>query len=128
DNATPSGTSAATDALLRLALMTGDDRYQRAATGVLESLGAVASEHATSFGRLLCALDFAVGSPREIAIVGPAADPATQALRQVAFGRFLPNRVVAGADDPDSAPVIPLLEQRPLRDGRPTAYVCEGYV
>ncbi len=128
DNATPSGSSVAADALLRLALLTDDNRYQIAAAGVLAALGGIASEHATSFGRLLCALDFAVGSPREIAIIGPAAAPATQALRQAVFGRFLPNRVVAGADDPDSAPTIPLLAQRPLRDGQPTAYVCEGYV
>ena len=44
------------------------------------------------------------------------------------FGRFVPNRVVAGADGPSDIPNIPLLRDRPLRDGRPTAYVCEGYV
>jgi uncharacterized protein YyaL (SSP411 family) len=49
-------------------------------------------------------------------------------LRRGVFGRFLPNRVVAGADGPLDAASIPLLESRPLRDGRPTAYVCEGYV
>jgi uncharacterized protein len=128
DNATPSGTSVAAEMLLRLALLTGDQRYQRGADGVLERLGTIAGEHPTSFGRLLCALDFALGRPREIAIVGPFESDRTQALRRVVFGRFLPNRVVAGSPDGAGAAAIPLLQDRPLRNGVPTAYVCEGYV
>jgi uncharacterized protein YyaL (SSP411 family) len=77
---------------------------------------------------LLCALDFVIGRPREIAIVGPADSDETRALRRAVFGRFLPNRVVAGTSDGSDATDIPLLQDRSLRDGRPTAYVCEGYV
>jgi uncharacterized protein YyaL (SSP411 family) len=130
DNATPSGTSVAVDLLTRLALLTGEDRYRQAADGVLTTLGTIASEHPTSFGRLLCALDFALGRPREIAIVGPFASDQTRALRRAVFGRYLPNRVVAGSTGEPSGPgaAIPLLRDRPLREGRPTAYVCEGYV
>ena len=128
DNATPAGSSVAADVLARLALLTGEERYRLAAEGILTMLGTVASEHPTSFGRLLCALDFALGRPKEIAIVGPADAEATQALRRAVFGRFLPNRVVAGAEGPLESPTLSLLESRPLRDGRPTAYVCEGYV
>ncbi|MGE3270812.1 MAG: thioredoxin domain-containing protein [Chloroflexota bacterium] len=128
DNATPSGTSVATDLLLRLGLLTDDRRYKEAAEGVLNALGVIAAQHPTSFARLACALDFAVGGPREIVIMGPPDDAATVSLKQEVFRRFIPNRVVAGADAPtDSAP-IPLLQDRPLRDGVPTAYVCEGYV
>jgi len=114
--------------LSRLALLTGEDRYREAAEGVLTMYGTIASEHATSFGRLLCALDFVVGRPREIAIVGPTDSDATRALRRVVFGRFLPNRVVAGGSGEPGESVIPLLQDRPLRDGLATAYVCEGYV
>jgi uncharacterized protein YyaL (SSP411 family) len=135
DNATPSGTSVAADMLSRLALLTDDARYREGAERVLTVLGMLASEHPTSFGRLLCALDFTVGRPREIAIIGPANSDETRALRRAVFGRFLPNRVVAGADGPaaagagpSEAAAIPLLQDRPLRDGRSTAYVCEGYV
>ena len=128
DNATPSGTSVAVDMLSRLALLTGDERYRQAAEGVLTMFATIASEHPTSFGRLLCALDFAIGRPREIAIVGPFESEATRALRRAVFGRYLPNRVVAGSPGPADGDTIPLLQDRPLRDGRPTAYVCEGYV
>src|SRR5687767_1483289 len=61
DNATPSGTSVAVDMLSRLALLTGDERYRRTAEDVLTILGTISSEHPTAFGRLLCALDFALG-------------------------------------------------------------------
>ena len=128
DNATPSGTSVAVDMFSRLALLTDDARYREAAEGVLAVLGTVASEHPTAFGRLLCALDFALGRPREIAIVGPPESDETRALRRAVFGRYLPNRVVAGGSGADDGAAIPLLQDRPLRDGRPTAYVCEGYV
>jgi uncharacterized protein len=118
----------AVDMLSRLALLTDEARYREAAEGVLTSLGTIASQHPTSFGRLLCALDFALGRPREIAIVGPFEAEGTRALRRAVFGRYLPNRVVAGSSGASDGAAIPLLRDRPLRDGRPTAYVCEGYV
>jgi uncharacterized protein len=34
--------------------------------------------------------------------------------------------VIAAAPDGDAS-AIPLLHDRPLRDGRPTAYVCRGF-
>ncbi|HYE91949.1 MAG TPA: hypothetical protein VEA38_13050, partial [Terriglobales bacterium] len=44
------------------------------------------------------------------------------------FGRYLPNRVVAGgvAGDP-AAQSLPLLEGREAIGGKPTAYVCRNY-
>jgi uncharacterized protein len=35
---------------------------------------------------------------------------------------------VAGSAGGAGGATIPLLEDRPLRDGKATAYVCEGYV
>ena len=45
------------------------------------------------------------------------------------FGRFLPNRVVAGAvgDDPAGSSGLPLLEGRAPAAGKPTAFVCRNY-
>ena len=67
----------------------------------------------------LCALDFHLSSPRELAIVGePQSDVARAALRG-----FDPNAVVAfgPADD------VPLLEAKALVDGKPAVYVCERF-
>jgi uncharacterized protein YyaL (SSP411 family) len=128
DNATPSGNSVAAEALLRLALLTGEDSYHRAADAVLELLGPVAVQHPSAFGRLLCALDFSMSSPKEIAIVGRPNAPDTVGLLRTVFDRFAPNKVVASAAPDTAPPEIPLLVERPSIGGAATAYVCQNYV
>ena len=63
----------------------------------------------------------------EIAIVGDLTDPATQALLAPVTEGFRPNQVVALSADPASS-AVPLLLDRIAIDGRPTAYVCRGFV
>ena len=81
-------------------------------------------------GHWLCALDFYLSTPKEIALVAGLSDPATQSLLEVIYGGYLPNKLVVGRDP--SAPgqgsfEVPLLEGRGMISGRPTAYVCENY-
>jgi uncharacterized protein YyaL (SSP411 family) len=128
DNAAPSGTSVATDVLLRLSLLLDRDDYRVRAENVLESLSGGMEKLPGAFGRLLAALDFRLSRPKEIAIVGDPEVKDTEALLDTLFGRYLPNKVVAGrAPDGEAASLIPLLADRPMRDGKATAYVCEGY-
>ncbi|CAN5260962.1 thioredoxin domain-containing protein [soil metagenome] len=127
DNATPSGNSAATELLLQLAVLLGEPRYARIATRVLEGLAELTTRMPAGFGRLLCALDFHLATPREVAIVGPADDPATQKLLAVLAERYLPNTVIARTAGDEKDAGIPLLEGRTQVDGRPAAYVCERY-
>jgi hypothetical protein len=49
-------------------------------------------------------------------------------LINTVYAAYLPDMVVAGCapDDEEKAGLIPLLADRPTRDGRATAYVCEG--
>jgi uncharacterized protein YyaL (SSP411 family) len=131
DNATPSGGSAAAHALLRLAALTGPpqaDAYERYAAASLRSVRDLLASMPSGFAHWLCALDYYLSTPNEIVIIGPRDDPATRALLAVARGRYLPNKVIAGADAPAKGAASPLLEGRELVDGRPTAYVCEHYV
>ena len=128
DNATPSGNSVALDVLLRLALLTGENGYRESAARVLRRLGTTLEKHPYSFARSLSALDFYLSTPKEIAIVGDRATPATQSLLQTVYSLYLPNKVVVQTDRPDTAPPeIPLLASRPLRDGKSTAYVCSNF-
>ncbi|MBI2872724.1 MAG: thioredoxin domain-containing protein [Chloroflexi bacterium] len=130
DNALPCGQSAAADVLLRLAVLAGADSYSRRATASLRSMGKLVAEHPLGFGHWLCALDFYLSTPKELAIVGPLQDEATLALLQVAQRPFLPNKVVVAWDPADgqaAAQGIPFLESRGMVDGRPTAYVCQHY-
>ena len=129
DNATPSGNSVAVEAMLRLALLLDRNDYRERAGEVLEEMGGGMEKIPSAFGRLLSALDFATSGTREIAIIGEPEAPDTKALIDTVYARYLPNKVVAGRaeDDAESAGLIPLLAQRPARDDRATAYVCEGY-
>ncbi|CAN5153695.1 thioredoxin domain-containing protein [soil metagenome] len=128
DNAAPSGTSVAAEVLLRLSLLLDRDDYRVRAESVLKSLGGGMEKVPGAFGRLLAALDFHLSRPKEVAVVGDPGSKDTKALLDVVFGSYLPNKVVAGrAPDGDTAPTIPLLTDRPMREGRATAYVCEGY-
>jgi uncharacterized protein YyaL (SSP411 family) len=123
DNATPSGNAVATDVLLRLALLTGRDDYERAARGVLELLRDSMARYPLGFARSLSALDFLLGRPKEVAVVGQPGAPDTESMLRVVFEPFVPNKVVAGG-----AAAVPLLEGRAPRSGQATAYVCEHYV
>ncbi|MEX0786937.1 MAG: thioredoxin domain-containing protein [Dehalococcoidia bacterium] len=127
DNATPSGGSAAAVALLRLAVFTGEPDYQRRAVDSLRTVRDYLTRAPTGFAHWLCALDFYLSTPNEIVVIGPRSDAATQALLRVANARYLPNRVLAGADAPLDGATSPLLAGREMVDGRPTAYVCENY-
>jgi uncharacterized protein YyaL (SSP411 family) len=129
DNASPSGTSVAAEVLLKLALLLDREQYRARAEVIFEDLSGGMAQIPGAFGRLLSALDFHLGGPHEVAIVGEPRAPDTEALVGAVYSAYLPNKVVAGRaeNDAESAEFIPLLADRPMRDGRATAYVCEGY-
>ena len=117
DSPIPSGSSAAAFGLLRLALLSGDDRYEQRALGVLRAAGRVRRRHPLAFGHLLQALDFYLAAVREVAIVG--AGPLTGAQRHLVRvpRRRLPAAPTAWPAAPPTA--VPLLRGRTTVDGRP---------
>jgi uncharacterized protein YyaL (SSP411 family) len=100
DNAQPCGGSVASDVLLRLAVFTGNEDYTPRAAAPLRSLHEFMGRSPAGTGHWLGALDFYVSAPKEIAIIGPREDPATLELLDTVFQRYLPNKVVVGADPP----------------------------
>jgi uncharacterized protein len=123
DNATPSGNSVAADVLLKLARLTGDERYERFAVTVFKLIASQVRRYPQGFGRILAALEFYFNPTREIVLLG-----ASDELKNEIWREYLPNKVVVLAEDADdSAEFIPLLRERTLLDGRPTAYVCENF-
>jgi len=128
DSVKPCGGSAAADVLLRLAVITGDTRYEKRAVAALSSLRDRMAGHPLGFGNWLCALDFHLSQPREIAVVGAYDHPDTQALLRVVHSRYSPNNVLVGVEPGQSpAPRAALLQDRTILDGSPTAYVCHHY-
>ena len=127
DNATPSGSAAATFVLLRLAALTGDARYRETAERALTTITPFTARYPTAFAMWLQAIDLALAPVAEVAIVGDPKDEATRALLREAQGGYAPNRVVALRASEDGPTAIPLLEERTLLKGRAAAYVCRGF-
>ena len=129
DSPLPSGNSAAALGLLRLSRLSGEQRYEQAAGGILKRSGPVALRYPSAFGHLLQALAFERGPVREIALVGDAADGAGPMARAVRT-HFRPRAVLAGGRPVPAgeSASVPLLDGRTTVDGRAAAYVCEHFV
>jgi hypothetical protein len=136
DNAIPSGSAMAVTVLLKLAALTGEGRYRDAAEGALRAVATYLGRYPTGFAQWLSALDFALAPVREIAIAGDPGAADTQALLAVVRSGYrahqvvavgVPARTVDAAEPAEPAEAVPLLADRPLFDGRPTAYVCRGF-
>ncbi|MDQ3043041.1 MAG: thioredoxin domain-containing protein [Acidobacteriota bacterium] len=123
DNATPSGNSAAADVLLKLAKLTGDENYERYAVTVLRLVAPQIKRYAQAFGRVLSAMEFHLNPIKEIVILGEKGNE----LERKVWHEYLPNKIVVLAEG-RSETSIPLLRERKMIDGKPTAYVCENFV
>ncbi|GAC1444094.1 MAG: thioredoxin domain-containing protein [Chloroflexota bacterium] len=122
DNPIPSGNSAMSSGLLRLAALTGDERYERLALPAFQTVSNILAGAPLAFSYLLCALDFYLSSPLQIAVVADSFDAATPLLN-VPFARYLPNKVIATGSGSEPA----LLANRSQIGGVPTAYVCQHF-
>ncbi|MEH0933890.1 thioredoxin domain-containing protein [Micromonospora psammae] len=124
DNATPSGRSAIVAALVTYSALTGESRYREAAEAALSTVAPIVGRHARFTGYAAAAGEALLSGPYEIAVAtdDPAGDPLVAAAH-----RHAPPGAVVVAGRPDQ-PGVPLLADRPLVDGRPTAYVCRGFV
>ncbi|MCC6222993.1 MAG: thioredoxin domain-containing protein [Thermoleophilia bacterium] len=129
DNPVPSGSSMLATVLVRLARIYGDDELERLAVGCFRIAHRLLERAPGAVGQLLSALDLHFAPPREVAIVGRHADPATLALRRAALERFSPTTVHVFTESPGDpvADRVALLAGRGLVDGRPAAYVCERF-
>ena len=129
DNAIPSGSSMAAGVLLRLAVVSGDGDLERRAIVALRSTKSLMERFPTGAGHWLCALDFYLSTPKEIAVVGDRTAHDTKDLVAEVYRSFLPNRVLVGLSGVDGASVhSPLMEGRLRLNGRATVYVCRQYV
>ncbi len=124
DNAVPSGNAMAATVLLKLGAYTGERGYTEAAERALQLVQHALAVAPTGFAQWLCALDFALGKPKEIAMVG---DPqGARELLKVVSREYHPNQVVAYAIEGDAS-AIPLLHTRVSLKNRATAYVCQSF-
>lgn len=122
DNATPSGNSVAADVLLRLAKITGDEKYERFAVTTLRLAASQIRRHPQGFGRALSALQFHLDETREIVVVGESGNELELAIKS----RYLPDAVIVLSRDGEGD--LPLLEGREMVGGKATVYFCRDMV
>ena len=127
DNATPSGGSAAAEALLRMAALTGDAALEGQADRLLGSVAPLAARYPLGFGNWLRVMERRLAPPLEVVVAGDPQAEGTRALLAPLRGR-LPSFAFVGVapGEPDPFPT-PLLEGRSDASA-PTAYVCRKFV
>ncbi|MFJ4242059.1 thioredoxin domain-containing protein [Streptomyces iakyrus] len=126
DNAAPSGWSAAAGALLGYAAHTGSEPHRTAAEKALGVVKALGPRVPRFIGWGLAVAEAVLDGPREVAVVGPSLDDeGTKTLHRTALLGTAPGAVVA-VGVPESEE-FPLLSDRPLVGGEPTAYVCRNF-
>jgi len=119
DGALPSANSVAATALLRLAALTGQDRYRDHASRVIGAMDAALAAAPIAFAGMVAAADLARRGLTEVVVTGDRPD-----LLQTVRDRYLPGAVLAWGQPYDS----PLWQGRtgPETDG--LAFVCHDYV
>ena len=114
DGATPSANSSAAIALLRLAALTGEQRYTNHADRILQLLAGQLSKSTGQFSNALVATDLRRRGLTEVVIVGERPD-----LVRLAQSIWRPDTVLAWGEPYDS----PLWHER----AEGYAYVCRDY-
>ena len=128
DNATPSGNALACEALLKLAAFTDKGEYRDLAEQALKTISEAAVRYPTAFARWLSAADFALGSVKQVAVLGEAQDENFQSADKSRSKQVQTERCGRSVRLSSCRRCALAVAIRPLVDGKPTAYVCEGFV
>lgn len=131
DGAVPSGNSVALSNLLRLARLTAEAKYERAAGEISRAFSRTVGSHPSAFSMFLCGLEMVVDGGQELVIAGdPESDAVTEML-DVAGRGYEPHLVTilrpAGEDARGVTEIAPfLVEFRGEPGAEATAYLCRG--
>jgi uncharacterized protein YyaL (SSP411 family) len=132
DGAVPSGNSVAALNLLRLAELTGDDRYDQRASMLFSAFHETLTRAPTALSEMLLALDFQLEPTKEIVVIRPPSGGDLAAMLAPLRSTHLPNRILVvateGEDLSAHSAAVPLLAGKLAQDGKVTAYVCENRV
>lgn len=125
DSATPASNSTAANLLLRLSAATGRTEFRDRADALLRTYYAQMEKAPQSLCEMMQALDMHVSGPTEVVCVTP--DGQTS-LSNEAWREFRANGIVFDATGDDYAARVPVAQERPAVDGKPTVYVCRDGV
>jgi uncharacterized protein YyaL (SSP411 family) len=125
DGPTPAGIAAAAGAAVGYSALAGSPRHRELGEAALASLARLVAQAPRAAGWAAAVGEALLAGPLEVAVSGPAG-PERDALAAAARAATSPGAVVVVGES--DAPWVPLLADRPAKDGRPAAYVCRGFV
>ena len=124
DGATPSGNALAARTLARMYALTADGRYADMIEAMRGAFSAYLSKAPTMLGLFVSVEDW-LTDHRSVALVGPTDDPELgQMRRELWSGAPRPMLLMRGSGQDSD---VPQLADKLLQQGRPTAYVCQGF-
>ena len=130
DGATPSGSSMAVTALLRLGRLLHHEEILKKAEKCVAQARPVENVPLAA-GQWLVALDFMSQRPQEFVIAPGESSEEWESVLRTIRDAFLPNKVVAMRRPEDETKsvetLLPLLAHRPAKDRKVTVYICENY-
>ena len=119
DGSLPSGNSVQLMNLVRIARITCDPFYEKAANDLLRTSAGDVSDVPSASAHLMSAIDFLIGPSFEIVLAGSD----VRSLKRAVFASFVPNKVVLRSE-PEIARIAPFTKQQKAIRGKATAYVC----
>ncbi|HSP14083.1 MAG TPA: thioredoxin domain-containing protein [Thermoanaerobaculia bacterium] len=123
DGSLPSGNSVQLMNLVRLARITGDARFDKAANDIVRASADEVALIPSASAHLMCGLDFLIGPSFEVVLAGRDVRP----LRRAVFSSFVPNKVVLRSEAA-IARIAPFTKEQKAISGRATAYVCTSHL
>ena len=122
DTALPSGNGVAAFALTRLAALTGEDRYARAAERTLELFFPIMQERPAGFGALAVALAECLAPPKVLVLRG---ERAALPVWQAELAReYLPDTLIVAIEN--GAAGLPPALDKPARPEPVNGWLCRG--
>jgi hypothetical protein len=126
DGAIPAGNSLTALNLLKLARLTGDERWERKAEQQLLAFRSVLEEHPSGSTAFLQALQFALHPSQELILSGSLDALELSEMRHIFFSTFRPYASVLYQEG-SLAELVPWIRDYPLESGHVTAYLCQNF-
>jgi uncharacterized protein YyaL (SSP411 family) len=122
DQATPSGNAVAAWALERLAALTGEMRYSRAARRTVELFHPAMLEHPAGFAMMAIALEEQLAPPASVILRG--SETGLRSWLPDLAREYLPATLLLAV--PEGTGGLPAVLDKPSRPGEVNAWVCRG--
>lgn len=126
DGAMPSGNSITALNLLRLARLTGEERWEHQAEKQLLSFRSTLSSYPAGYTAFLQALQYALQPSQELLLVGPLNHEGISALKQTFFTTFLPYSSLLYHEG-TLGELLPWVQDYPFNPNKVLAYLCANF-